>query len=169
MEFGSYENTQDKGSSSSKKDTPAPGDTVGEVNAEARITADEVILAGGFGATDDISTILPIARDRTDFEDHLRKVEGYEDSAERLSDPPKNINNNGKDAACEAVNMEASVTSDEVTRAGGFGARDDISSFLPIASDFTDFEANIRDARGYEDLNEEIKRPGLGWSSETNK
>ncbi|KAL7138426.1 hypothetical protein ABFS83_10G162900 [Erythranthe nasuta] len=163
MEFGSYETTQDKGNTTSKKDNPAPGDTVGEVNAEARITANEVILAGGFGATDDISTILPIARDCTDFEDHLCKVEGYEDSA------PKSINNNGKDAAYEAVNMEASVTSDEVTRAGGFGARDDISSFLPIASDFTDFEANIRDARGYEDLNEEIKRPGLGWSSETNK
>ncbi|KAL2480687.1 Uncharacterized protein Adt_33653 [Abeliophyllum distichum] len=61
------------------------------------------------------------------------------------------------------VNMEASITADEVMRAGGFGARDDISSFLPVASDSTDFEASLRDARDYEDLQEEIGRPGLGW------
>lgn len=62
--------------------------------------------------------------------------------------------------------MEASVVSDEVTRAGGFGARDDISSFLPVASDFTDFEAHIRGARDYEDPDEVISRPGLGWNNE---
>ncbi|XP_047318786.1 uncharacterized protein LOC124922104 [Impatiens glandulifera] len=62
------------------------------------------------------------------------------------------------------VNMEASISSDDVTRAGGFGARDDISSFLPVASDSTDFEASLRDAREYEDPQEEIKRPGLGWT-----
>ncbi|KAF9664651.1 hypothetical protein SADUNF_Sadunf16G0040400 [Salix dunnii] len=33
------------------------------------------------------------------------------------------------------VNMEASITPDDVRRAGGFGAKDDISSFLPVASD----------------------------------
>ncbi|KAK3014640.1 hypothetical protein RJ639_008708 [Escallonia herrerae] len=37
------------------------------------------------------------------------------------------------------VNMEAFITSNDVMRAGGFGARDDISSFLPVASDSTDF------------------------------
>ncbi|KAK1386597.1 Mediator of RNA polymerase II transcription [Heracleum sosnowskyi] len=53
---------------------------------------------------------------------------------------------------------------DDAVRAGGFGARDDIGSFLPVASDFTDFEASLRDARDYEDPKEEIGRPGLGWA-----
>lgn len=61
------------------------------------------------------------------------------------------------------VNMEASITTDDVIRAGGFGARDDISSFLPVASDSTDFEATIRDARNYEEPQGEICRHGLGW------
>lgn len=61
------------------------------------------------------------------------------------------------------VNMEASILADDVIRAGGFGARDDISSFLPVASDSTDFEAMIRDAREYEEPQGEICRPGLGW------
>nr|GEW80482.1 hypothetical protein [Tanacetum cinerariifolium] len=61
------------------------------------------------------------------------------------------------------VNMEASISADDVMRAGGFGARDDISSFLPVASDSTDFEASLRDARGYEEPQKDICRPGLGW------
>lgn len=61
------------------------------------------------------------------------------------------------------VNMEASITTDDVLRAGGFGARDDIGSFLPVASDSTDFEAAIRDARDYEEPEGETQRPGLGW------
>lgn len=65
------------------------------------------------------------------------------------------------------VNMEASITADDVVRAGGFGARDDISSFLPVASDSTDFEAVIRDAREYEEPQDEISRPGLGWRETT--
>ncbi|KAF7147357.1 hypothetical protein RHSIM_Rhsim03G0032200 [Rhododendron simsii] len=72
----------------------------------------------------------------------------------------------GLDASGE-VNMEASISSDDVIRAGGFGARDDISSFLPVASDSTDFEASLRDAREYEDPQEEICRPGLGWTAAT--
>lgn len=67
-----------------------------------------------------------------------------------------------KDVSGE-VNMEASISADDVMRAGGFGARDDISSFLPIASDSTDFEASLRDARDYEEPQECICRPGLGW------
>ncbi|XP_028761482.1 uncharacterized protein LOC114720052 [Neltuma alba] len=70
------------------------------------------------------------------------------------------------DAAAE-VNMEASITPDDVIRAGGFGARDDISSFLPVASDSTDFEASIRDARDYEEPQGNISRPGLGWIEST--
>lgn len=61
------------------------------------------------------------------------------------------------------VNMEATITPDDVIRAGGFGARDDISSFLPVASDSTDFEASIREAQDYEQPREEVRRPGLGW------
>ncbi|XP_004493455.1 uncharacterized protein [Cicer arietinum] len=66
------------------------------------------------------------------------------------------------------VNMEASITTDDVIRAGGFGARDDISSVLPVASDSTDFEASILDARGYEEPHGEVSRPGLGWTGATN-
>lgn len=65
------------------------------------------------------------------------------------------------------VNMEASIIPDDVIRAGGFGARDDISSFLPVASDSTDFEASIRDARDYEEPQGEASRPGLGWTGAT--
>ncbi|KAL4557983.1 hypothetical protein LXL04_036179 [Taraxacum kok-saghyz] len=61
------------------------------------------------------------------------------------------------------VNMEASISADDMIRAGGFGARDDISNFLPVASDSTDFEASLRDARDYEEPQKEICRPGLGW------
>ncbi|MFS7977916.1 hypothetical protein Hanom_Chr10g00909611 [Helianthus anomalus] len=62
------------------------------------------------------------------------------------------------------VNMEA--FDDVVMRAGGFGARDDISSFLPVASDSTDFEASLRDARQYEEPQKDVCRPGLGWNKE---
>lgn len=61
------------------------------------------------------------------------------------------------------VNMEATILADDVMRAGGYGARDDISSFLPVASDSTDFEASLRDARDYEEPQKDICRPGLGW------
>ncbi|KAI3996797.1 hypothetical protein MKX01_041097 [Papaver californicum] len=77
---------------------------------------------------------------------------------------------------------EARITTEDVIRAGGFGARDEIGSFLPVAMDSTDFEASIRDARGYEDEEDSVinqdpattskiqeqgqsKRPDLGWAS----
>nr|CAD1817145.1 unnamed protein product [Ananas comosus var. bracteatus] len=62
------------------------------------------------------------------------------------------------------VNMEAAIKADNVIRAGGFGARDDISSFLPAAIDSTDFEASLRDARDFEEEQAETSRPGLGWT-----
>ncbi|XP_023526453.1 uncharacterized protein LOC111789948 isoform X1 [Cucurbita pepo subsp. pepo] len=65
------------------------------------------------------------------------------------------------------TSMEASMSADDVFRAGGFGARDDIGSFLPVASDSTDFEATIRSARAYEGPQGEISRPGLGWKEAT--
>ncbi|KAJ4830983.1 hypothetical protein Tsubulata_009301 [Turnera subulata] len=67
------------------------------------------------------------------------------------------------DASAE-VNMEASITTDDVLRAGGLGARDDISSFLPVASDSTDFEETILNAKNYEGAQGETSRPGLGWT-----
>ena len=65
------------------------------------------------------------------------------------------------------VNMEVSISSDGVIWAGGFGAIDDINSFLPVAGNSTDFEASLLDAREYEDPQEEIHRPGLGWTEAT--
>ncbi|MQL87518.1 hypothetical protein Taro_020069, partial [Colocasia esculenta] len=62
------------------------------------------------------------------------------------------------------VNMEASISTDDVERAGGLGATDDISSFLPVAMDSTDFEASLREAREFEGPQHEISRPGLGWT-----
>lgn len=64
------------------------------------------------------------------------------------------------------VNMEAALTTDDIIRAGGFGATDDISSFLPVAVDSTDFESSLRDARDFEEPQGEISRPGLGWAEE---
>ncbi|KAL0736651.1 hypothetical protein Bca4012_012861 [Brassica carinata] len=64
------------------------------------------------------------------------------------------------------VNMEASISAEDVIRAGGFGAKDDIGSFLPVASDSTDFEESLRSARDYEGAQAEVQRPGLGWPKE---
>lgn len=77
-----------------------------------------------------------------------------------ITDPAASADVNSKGE----VNMEAAITSDDVMRAGGFGARDDIGSFLPVASDATDFEASLLDARDYEEPQGNISRPGLGWS-----
>ncbi|KAL9232602.1 hypothetical protein vseg_007696 [Gypsophila vaccaria] len=62
------------------------------------------------------------------------------------------------------VNMEAAIDPDDVIRAGGFGARDGLSSALPMASDSTDFESSLLDMRDYEEPQGEKRRPGLGWS-----
>lgn len=77
------------------------------------------------------------------------------------SDAGKNSPVNGHESA--DVNMEAAISTEDVVRAGGFGARDDIGSLLPTAIDSTDFEASIRDARDFEGEKEEPSHPGLGW------
>ncbi|KAJ1263491.1 hypothetical protein BS78_09G188900 [Paspalum vaginatum] len=64
------------------------------------------------------------------------------------------------------VNMEAAISTEDVMRAGGFGAKDDIGSFLPTAIDSTDLEASLRDARDFEGEKEAPARPGLGWKGE---
>nr|VDD21178.1 unnamed protein product [Brassica rapa] len=72
----------------------------------------------------------------------------------------------GKEQPHGEVNMEASISAEDVIRAGGFGAKDDIGSFLPVASDSTDFEESLRSARDYEEAQPEVQRPGLGWPKE---
>ncbi|KAH9619141.1 hypothetical protein KSS87_005249 [Heliosperma pusillum] len=64
------------------------------------------------------------------------------------------------------VNMEATIDPDDVIRAGGFGARDGLSSVLPMASDSTDFESSLLDMRDYEEPEGERQRPGLGWRND---
>ncbi|EES18439.1 hypothetical protein BDA96_09G194100 [Sorghum bicolor] len=64
------------------------------------------------------------------------------------------------------VNMEASISTEDVIRAGGFGAKDDIGSLLPTAIDSTDFEASLRDARDFEGEKEAPSHPGLGWKGD---
>ena len=64
------------------------------------------------------------------------------------------------------VNMEAAISTEDVMRAGGFGAKDDIGSVLPTAIDSTDFEASLRDARDFEGEKEAPSHPGLGWKGE---
>ncbi|KAF9600027.1 hypothetical protein IFM89_002500 [Coptis chinensis] len=56
--------------------------------------------------------------------------------------------------------MEAAITSDDVVRAGGFGARDDLGSLLLVAIESTDFEASLCDARDYEEPQGETNSPG---------
>lgn len=90
----------------------------------------------------------------------MRKVNG---KAMEQGVGMENENNTGD------VDMEAAITTDDVIRAGGFGARDDMSSFLPVAIDSTDFEASLRDARDFEEPQEEISRPGLGWTESMNE
>ncbi|XP_051210092.1 uncharacterized protein [Lolium perenne] len=63
------------------------------------------------------------------------------------------------------MNMEAAISADDVMRAGGFGAKDDIGSLLPTAMDSTDFEASLRDARDFEDEQEKPSHPGLGYKA----
>lgn len=70
------------------------------------------------------------------------------------------------------VEMEAEITPEEVEKAGGFGARDDIGSLLPVMMDATDFEESLRDARGFEEEEGEVvevSRPGIGWTGPGDK
>ncbi|ESQ40312.1 hypothetical protein EUTSA_v10016002mg [Eutrema salsugineum] len=76
------------------------------------------------------------------------------------------MSKDGREQPHGEVNMEASISAEDVIRAGGFGAKDDIGSFLPVASDSTDFEESIRSARDYEEPQPKVQRPGLGWPKE---
>uniref|UniRef100_A0A5B7BVY0 Uncharacterized protein n=1 Tax=Davidia involucrata TaxID=16924 RepID=A0A5B7BVY0_DAVIN len=114
-------------------------------------------------------SVQPEADRKDDLEQHLGPLEDVVQINKGDSKGGENSTKDGAqidmDASGEVnINMEASISSDDVIRAGGFGARDDISSFLPVASDSTDFEASLHDARDYEDPQEEICRPGLGWT-----
>ncbi|XP_073317426.1 uncharacterized protein [Primulina huaijiensis] len=166
--------------------SPATRDALVKVNMEAPVSGDNVVPAGGFGATNDISSSVSCAGGFTDMEAHLQNDQEYGDLDGKNSGPSTSVEdipevceidfkgneNVGEHVtlpgdSCEAIYMETSPTADEVLRAGGFGATDDISSFLPVASDFTDFEAHIRDVEDYEDLEKETVRPGLGWTNDS--
>ncbi|GMN55423.1 hypothetical protein TIFTF001_024542 [Ficus carica] len=103
--------------------------------------------------------LKPVSNSRDDKQVKIVKGKGRQEFYKNAT--PSGMSTPGE------VNMEASIIADDVVRAGGFGARDDISSFLPVASDSTDFEAVIRDAREYEEPQGEISRPGLGWRETT--
>ncbi|GLJ13521.1 hypothetical protein SUGI_0214320 [Cryptomeria japonica] len=77
----------------------------------------------------------------------------------------KEIDSKGK--AIGDFNTDSTMSADDVERAGGFGATDDMSSLLPVALDSTDFEASLRSARNYEEEQGEVSRPGLGWSGKS--
>ncbi|CAN6444184.1 unnamed protein product [Victoria cruziana] len=124
----------------------------GDINMEAPISMDDVIRAGGLGATDDIGSAVPGSVDYT----HIEAAHGY---IEEYEDPQQD------EYVCQGdePSIESVLSSDDLVRAGGFGAKDDLSSFLPAAIDSTDFEASLRDARNYEEPQGEVSRPGLGW------
>ncbi|KAG0448186.1 hypothetical protein HPP92_027974 [Vanilla planifolia] len=79
-----------------------------------------------------------------------------------IGNPPKPTDPRINEAMGDA-GLETCLTAEDVARAGGYGARDDIGSFLPVASDSTDFEASLRDAQDFEEPQAEKRRPGLGW------
>lgn len=93
-----------------------------------------------------------------------------EDGAETIGNDRKGGEKDPNDKPLEEigvsgdVNMEASITPHDVIQAGGFGVKDDISSFLPNASDSTYIEASICDAQDYEEEpHSEVTRSlGLG-------
>ncbi|EOA21806.1 hypothetical protein CARUB_v10002272mg [Capsella rubella] len=94
------------------------------------------------------------------------KTEERQSQSHGVHTNQNDMSQDGRDQPGGEVNMEASISAEDVIRAGGFGAKDDIGSFLPVASDSTDFEESIRSARGYEEAQPEVQRPGLGWPKE---
>ncbi|KAK2651925.1 hypothetical protein Ddye_011781 [Dipteronia dyeriana] len=102
-----------------------------------------------------------------DVKDVSKPIPGSQRNKEQINVVDQKVGepvSQGEVDSFRKLSMEATITTDDVIRAGGFGARDDISSFLPVASDSTDFEASIRDAQEYEQPREEVRRPGLGWT-----
>eukprot|EP00252_Welwitschia_mirabilis_P011647 TRINITY_DN2598_c0_g1_i1.p1 TRINITY_DN2598_c0_g1~~TRINITY_DN2598_c0_g1_i1.p1 ORF type:complete len:118 (+),score=51.82 TRINITY_DN2598_c0_g1_i1:182-535(+) len=105
------------------------------------------------GSTSSISENKSSGLERKTNEDQLK-----------AKDVKEEVKSAAEAKATVDLNMEASMAEDDVERAGGYGATDDIRSFLPGTLDSTDFEAALRDAREYEEGEAEIARPGLGWS-----
>lgn len=68
------------------------------------------------------------------------------------------------------VNMEASISKEDLIHAGGLGARDDLNSMLPSAVDGTDYEETLMETMDYEDStgkeSHKIAHPGLGATHE---
>ena len=51
-----------------------------QIDMSSPISADDLALAGGLGAKDDLGHMLPVAMDATDFEEVLRGLEGASDA-----------------------------------------------------------------------------------------
>ena len=49
------------------------------------------------------------------------------------------------------VDMSAPITADDLARAGGLGAKDDMGHALPVAVDATDFEEELMGLEGASD------------------
>ncbi|KAK9671109.1 hypothetical protein RND81_12G007700 [Saponaria officinalis] len=75
----SFTNDPKHGKVGEQKEAPQHSEPSGEVNMEAAINPDDVIRAGGFGATDGLSSALPMASDSTDFESSLLDMRDYEE------------------------------------------------------------------------------------------
>ncbi|KAL3679486.1 hypothetical protein R1sor_022442 [Riccia sorocarpa] len=132
------------------------------------VTTDDPYNASATTEVADYSNDLPVidppipipASQRVDF------IPEQANSDARLHNPGGEVNQSG--GGVDYV-LEAPILADDVIRAGGLGARDELGSVLPAAMDATDFEASLRDAQQYEedyksdsDTNK-IPRPGVGF------
>lgn len=122
--------------------------------AESKVEIDAVKNSGDPGNSNSEESALD--NDGKDIRDELQPTTEIETEDTTKHDTQEKLVGD--------FNIEATITEDDVQRAGGFGATDDIRSFLPVALDSTDFEASLRSARDYEEPQGEVSRPGLGWS-----
>lgn len=68
------------------------------------------------------------------------------------------------------VEMEAPISTDDLIRAGGFGAGDGLNSVMPTSMDGTDLEGSLIEAYEYEGKEDDGAsrplHPGLGATSQ---
>lgn len=63
--------------------------------------------------------------------------------------------------------VKASITSDDMIRAGGCRTRDNIGCFLLVTLP-NDTEASLPNVQDYDDTREKTGKPGLGWTEVIN-
>lgn len=137
----------------------------------ASLTTMEEVL---HGKNDNSQSGQTVGSNQLDVKDGPKDVHSSPGNSVPFNMKDKKERKDAKQGACLVdietsgdVNMEASISSDDVACAGGLGARDDMSSFLPVASDSTDFEKALLEARSYEGQQGDLSRPGLGWEEGT--